>query len=181
LDLAGSTDSGIVLNMCEHFGVPHGEEGVEHFYAFYLERLEWNLAHGGFGGRVLPGVVELLDRLATDDTAAVGLLTGNIADGAAVKMQHYGLDHHFEFGAYGCDFADRNLLGPVALERAANHLGREFSPQETLVIGDTPKDISCAHAMGAKCLAVATGRFSADELKAAGADFVLPGLNELEH
>jgi phosphoglycolate phosphatase-like HAD superfamily hydrolase len=179
LDLAGSTDSGIVGKMLAHFGYSEELEEFERFYTFYLERLEWNLAHGGFEGQVLPGVVELLERLADDDGATVGLLTGNIAGGAAAKMRHYGLDHHFEFGAYGCDFADRNRLGPIALERAAGHAGRSFSPQETLVIGDTPKDIACAHAMGSRCLAVATGRFSVDELQAAGADRVIEGLSEI--
>ncbi|MFC7337198.1 HAD family hydrolase [Haloferula chungangensis] len=178
LDLAGSTDSGIVLNMFSHFGLPHSDDQVERFYEFYLGRLEWNLAHAGFEGRVLPGAVDLLDQLAADEDATVGLLTGNIAGGAALKMRHYGLDHHFAFGAYGCDFADRNLLGPIALDRAAKHSGRSFSPEETLVIGDTPKDIACAHAMGSKCLAVATGKFSVDELLEAGADFALPGLSE---
>ena len=179
LDLAGSTDSGIVLNMLAHFGVPESAEELESFYSFYLERLEWNLAHGGYDGRVLPGAVELLEQLANEEGATVGLLTGNIAGGAAAKMRHYGLDHHFGFGAYGCDFADRNRLGPVALERAAKHAGRSFFPEETLVIGDTPKDIACAHAMGSKCLAVATGRFSVDELKTAGADSVLTVLTDL--
>lgn len=180
LDLAGSTDSGIVLNMFAHFDRPFSEVEVERFYAFYLERLEWNLEHGGFDGRVLPSAVEVLEQLAADDEATVGLLTGNIAGGAAAKMRHYGLGHHFGFGAYGCDFADRNRLGPVALARAAKHAGRSFSPKETLVIGDTPKDIACAHAMGSKCLAVATGRFSTDELQAAGADIVMSGLSELK-
>ncbi|MEP4078537.1 HAD family hydrolase [Haloferula sp.] len=178
LDLAGSTDSGIVANMLEHFGYSESLEEYEKFFGFYLERLEWNLANGGFDGQVLPGVTDLLDELADDFEVTVGLLTGNIAGGAAAKMQHYGLDHHFDFGAYGCDHADRNLLGPVALERASEYAGRNFSPEETLVIGDTPKDIKCAHAMGARCLAVATGRFSAEELRQAGADRVIERLTD---
>ena len=173
LDLAGSTDSGIVANMLEHFGYDEDAGEFEKFFTFYLERLEWNLANGGFDGRVLPGVMELLDQLDDDFEMTVGLLTGNIAGGAAAKMRHYGLDHHFDFGAYGCDHADRNLLGPVALERASEYAGRNFSPEETLVIGDTPKDIKCAHAMGSRCLAVATGRFSAEEIRDAGADIVI--------
>ncbi|MGB6223068.1 HAD family hydrolase [Haloferula sp.] len=176
LDLAGSTDLGLVAGMLAHFGQPEQVEGIESFFAVYLERLEWNLSNGGFEGRVLPGVTELLDRLAGNDEVTVGLLTGNIAAGAATKMRHYGLHHHFGFGAYGCDFADRNKLGPVALERAADFAGRNFSPEETLVIGDTPKDIACAHAMGARCLAVATGGFSEQELRDFGADEVLADL-----
>ncbi|MEM1083335.1 MAG: HAD hydrolase-like protein [Verrucomicrobiota bacterium] len=179
LDLAGSTDSGLVNNLLAHFGLEGDAATIEGFFSHYLERLEWNLAHGGFDGRVLPGVTVLLDQLGANKAATVGLLTGNTAGGAAVKMRHYGLDHHFGFGAYGCDHADRNRLGPVALERAAAETGRNFTPGDTLVIGDTPKDIACAHAMGARCLAVATGSFSAEQLRAAGADGVVEGFEEL--
>ena len=176
LDLAGSTDSGIVMDMHEHFGVDGSEDQVERFYTAYLERLEWNLAHGGFDGRVLPGVVALLESLAGDESVAVGLLTGNIAGGASAKMRHFGLDHHFPFGAFGDDHHDRNELGPVALERASGHAGREFSAEGTLVIGDTPKDIRCAKAMGARCLAVATGSFCAGQLRDHGAEIVVESL-----
>ena len=180
LDLAGSTDLGVVAGMFEHFGRPCGPPETEAFFASYLRRLDWNLTHGGFAGRVLPGVVELLDELAGLPGITVGLLTGNIAGGAAAKMRHFGLDRHFPFGAYGCDHADRNLLGPVALERAARHAGGGFLPEETVVIGDTPKDIACAAAMGSPCVAVATGRFTAGELRAAGATRVVATLEELK-
>lgn len=176
LDLAGSTDLGVLGGILDHFGLPHGPDRTSTFFETYLRRLEWNLAHGGFPGRVLPGVVDLLEDLACSPEITVGLLTGNIASGAAAKMRHFGLDRHFPFGAYGCDHADRNLLGPVALERAARHSGRSFSPVETVVIGDTPKDIACAQAMGASCVAVATGRFTVEELHHAGADRVVATL-----
>ena len=179
LDLAGSTDLGVVAGIFRHFDRSPGAEEVEAFFASYLRRLEWNLAHGGFPGRVLPGAEELLDELASTPGVAVGLLTGNLAAGAAAKMRHFGLDRHFPFGAYGCDHADRNLLGPVALERAARHAGRAFSPGETLVIGDTPKDIACARALGSPCVAVATGAFTMDRLRAAGANRVVATLHEL--
>ena len=113
-----------------------------------------------FRGRTIEGAVTLLDELAARPHAALGLLTGNIAGGAASKVRHYGLAAYFAFGAYGCDDADRNRLGPVALDRATTHTGRGFTPRETWIIGDTPKDIACARAIGARCLAVATGRFS---------------------
>lgn len=180
LDLAGSTDLGVLAGILAHFERPHGKEEEALFFGTYLRRLEWQLAHGGFPGRVLPGAADLLEKLAGVSGVTVGLLTGNVADGAAAKMRHYGLLHHFAFGAYGCDHADRNLLGPVALERAAIHAGRDFTAEETLVIGDTPKDIACARAMGARCLAVATGKFSADQLRACGADMVVQGLDDPE-
>jgi len=167
LDLAGATDSGLVAGLFDHFGRSYGDGDFDAYCEIYLERLEWNLIHGGFAGVALPGAVGLLDHLADHSQITVGLLTGNVEAGAMTKMRHYGMDHHFGFGAYGCDHADRNRLGPVALERASRHAGREFSPEETLVIGDTPKDIACAAAMGARCLAVATGAFTEEGLEEA--------------
>ena len=177
LDLAGSTDLGIIANIYAYFKIELTAEQIEVYFKTYLGRLNWNLTHGGFPGRVLAGVPELLTRLAEQQPrATIGLLTGNTADGAAAKMLHFGLTKHFAFGAYGCDHADRNRLGPIALERAALHAGRNFTVTETWVIGDTPKDIACAHAIGARCLAVATGQFSAEQLLAHGADRVVESL-----
>lgn len=178
LDLAGATDLGIVLGLHEYFAVEPTRERIESYLAVYQQRLDWNLAHGGFPGRVLDGVGDLLDILAAREQATLGLLTGNTAGGAASKVRHFGLASYFAFGAYGCDHADRNRLGPIALERAAAHAGRAFSAEETWVIGDTPKDIACAKAIGARCLAVATGRFNADELAAHGADRVVEDLTQ---
>jgi phosphoglycolate phosphatase len=178
LDLAGSTDLGVLAGILAHFDRAHGPEEEAVFFACYLRHLEDNLARGGYPGRVLPGAAELLESLSHLPEVTVGLLTGNIAGGAAAKMQHFGLHAHFAFGAYGCDHADRNLLGPVALQRAAVHAGRDFSADETLVIGDTPKDVACAKAMGARCLAVATGHFNAEQLRECGASMVVERLDD---
>ena len=178
LDLAGSTDLGIIASIHSHFAVEHTRERFTAYLEIYLARLDWNLAHGGFPGRVHDGVPKLLTELTQHPDATVGLLTGNTSGGAAAKMRHFGLAEHFPFGAYGCDHADRNRLGPIALERASAHAGKSFSPGETWVIGDTPKDIACAHAIGARCLAVATGSFSAAQLIAHGADQVVESLDQ---
>jgi phosphoglycolate phosphatase-like HAD superfamily hydrolase len=177
LDLAGSTDLGVVANIFAYFGKPATAEETAAYFDVYLRRLEWNLSQGLFPGRVLDGVPEVLAALAAKPGATLGLLTGNTAAGAAAKMRHFGLDHYFAFGAHGCDHADRNLLGPIALKRAAVHAGRGFTSEETLVIGDTPKDIACARAIGARCLAVATGRFSAAELRLHAPDLVVESLD----
>ena len=179
LDLAGSTDLGILESLYIHFGIEATEEQTHRFFEAYHRHLESGLETDTSEGRVLDGVVELLEDLANHGKAQLALLTGNTSLGARIKLKHYHLDHHFTFGAYGSDRADRDLLGPIALERAFALTGKEFHPERTLVIGDTPKDIACAHAMGAKCLAVATGRFSAQELEAAGADWVIGSLRNL--
>jgi phosphoglycolate phosphatase-like HAD superfamily hydrolase len=106
------------------------------------------------------------------------LLTGNTEQGAGIKVRHFGLADYFAFGAYGCDHADRNRLGPIALQRAEAHAGKAFSAKETWIIGDTPKDIACAKAIGARCLAVATGSFSIEQLQSHGADLVVASLDE---
>ena len=175
LDLAGSTDSGIVRGMLDHFD---SDLELEEFYRVYLSRLSPNLS--SFSGRVLPGVSELLATLEQTG-AALGLLTGNIAHGAKAKIEHYGLDGYFSInvGAYGDDHHDRNKLGPVALERATAAHGVDFQAAHAVVIGDTPKDIACGKAMGAATLAVATGRFSVEELDACGADLTVEDLCDL--
>jgi len=178
LDLAGATDLGISAYIHAHFGTEVTSEGNDAFFRIYQQRLDINLKNENFGGRVIPGAPEMLAALAERPGTTLGLLTGNIASGAASKVRHYGLDQYFSFGAYGCDHADRNKLGPIALERAAAQTGRSFTAGEIWIIGDTPKDIACAHAIGARCLAVATGRFSVEELAACGADKVACTLDE---
>lgn len=175
LDLAGSTDSGIVRGILEHFG---SNLDLESFYEVYLSKLEPNLAM--FNGRVLPGVSSLLAEYERRDDVSLGLLTGNMTRGAKAKMLHYDLDQYFAFGAYGDDHDDRNLLGPIALERAEQQLGQSFASENCVVIGDTPKDIACGKAMGAITLAVATGRFSTTELAAYSPDHLLEDLTSAE-
>jgi phosphoglycolate phosphatase-like HAD superfamily hydrolase len=178
LDLAGSTDLGIIENLYVHFQVEPSSELTHRFFEIYHKYLEESLEANPAEGRVLDGVFELLENLAGQN-AQLGLLTGNTALGAEIKLRHYGLHHHFPFGAYGSDRADRNLLGHIALERALAVTGKKFTPDRTLIIGDTPKDIACAHAISARCLAVATGHFTAEQLEQAGADWVLGSLREV--
>ena len=179
LDLAGSTDLGILENLYVHFKMDATEEQTHRFFDAYHRHLEASLEANPADGKVLDGVFELLERLVSVKNAQLGLLTGNTSLGAEIKLRHYGLGHHFTFGAYGSDRADRNLLGAIALERAFAMTGHAFQADRTLIIGDTPKDIACAHAIGAKCLAVATGQFTAAQLEAAGADWVLGSLRDL--
>jgi phosphoglycolate phosphatase-like HAD superfamily hydrolase len=178
LDLAGATDLGIVIGIHRYFAVEPTRERIDSYLAIYQQRLDWNLAHGTYPGRVIGGAPELLEELADRPHATLGLLTGNTAGGAASKVRHFGLSRYFAFGAYGCDHHDRNRLGPIALQRAADHAGGSFSAAETWIIGDTPKDIACAKAIGARCLAVATGRFNTAELAAHGADKVVESLDQ---
>ncbi|MGH9091382.1 MAG: haloacid dehalogenase-like hydrolase, partial [Acidimicrobiales bacterium] len=125
-------------------------------------------------GRVLPGVARVLAGLAEEGTVVQTVLTGNVAPNAAVKLGAFGLQRwlDLEIGAYGSDHADRELLVPVALERAARLRGRTFAPGDVWVVGDAPADLACARAGGARCLLVATGRAGYHELAALRPDAV---------
>ena len=124
-------------------------------------------------GHLFPGVRELLERLNKLDRVLVGLLTGNVLRGAELKLKRWNLEPYFRFGAFGDDHEDRAVLAQIALEKAKSLSGRAFTGAETTVIGDTPKDIACARAIGARAVAVATGSVGRAELEAAGPDVLL--------
>ena len=113
----------------------------------------------------MPGLPSLIHRLRDETDHTLALLTGNIARGAWIKIEHFGFEGIFGFGAFGDDHHDRNQLGPIAVQRALDHSGSHFAAEDVIVIGDTPKDIACARACDAMAVAVATGRFSAPELQ----------------
>ena len=114
------------------------------------------------------------------DDMALGLLTGNFEEGARIKLQHFDLWKYFRCGAFGDDASDRNHLVPVAMQRARDCGLVDASPSDVVVIGDTPHDIACARAVGATPVAVATGSYSVDQLRGAGADIVFKDLSETE-
>lgn len=179
LDLAGSTDLGLMACLAVHYGFEASDSVItSRFFESYHEHLESHLHADHYAGILIEGAANLVGELANAGHAALGLLTGNTAKGAQIKVRRHGIHHHFPFGAYGCDHADRNRLGPIALERAAAHHGRNFDPAATWIIGDTPKDIACAKAFGARCIAVATGSFTTDQLRDHAPDFTCESLTE---
>jgi phosphoglycolate phosphatase-like HAD superfamily hydrolase len=175
-DFAGRTDPQIVLDLVTAAGVPEREakQNLPRMRELYVERLARALDRERM--RLHAGVVDLLERLAARRDVVLALLTGNWEPGARVKLARFDLNRYFGFGAFGCDGIDRSELPPVALERAERASGRRFRPEETLIVGDSRFDVSCARAHGIPCLAVATGRTSAATLREAGADWVVPDL-----
>lgn len=179
LDLAGATDLGLLATLCGHYQQDAADPALaDHFFETYHSHLDRNLNAPEYPGTLIDGADRLVDALASRGDTALGLLTGNTARGANLKVRRHGLDHHFPFGAYGCDHADRNRLGPIALDRAARHHGRKFEAAATWIIGDTPRDIACAKAIGARCIAVATGSFTAAQLAKHDPDIVCESLAE---
>ncbi len=132
------------------------------------------------GGAACPGIADVLALLAEDPRVVSTLLTGNIEANTLVKVAAFGLDRWLDptVGAYGSDATDRNLLVPVALRRLSARRGVALGPEDAWVIGDTPRDLACARAVGARCLLVATGRYRLDELAALEPDAALEDLRD---
>jgi phosphoglycolate phosphatase-like HAD superfamily hydrolase len=127
------------------------------------------------GYRVLEGVEDLL-LILSDTGTMLGLVSGAMEGAARVKLSRADLNRFFVFGGYGSDSDDRVLLTHVAIDKAATLHGHDVTPDRVFVVGDTPLDVEAAHAVGAVSVAVASGRFSVEELRAAGARQVLPSL-----
>ena len=178
LEIAGRTDKWIVEQLLARDGLAHGEQEIARFLDVYVERLaqELPVRQGGLH----PGVLGILEEGHRRQDIVQGLLTGNIEKGARLKLSRYGVNHFFEFGAFADDSPVRNELGPHAQRRARDRHGEEFAPDRIYIIGDTPHDVACARAIGAKAIAVATGSFSAAELQACGADAVFTDLGHPE-
>ena len=122
----------------------------------------------------------LLEALRSREDIVLALLTGNLERGAKLKHTHYGVWHYFEFGAFADDHHDRNALGPFARARARERHGFEFPPERIFVLGDTPHDIACARAIGARAIAIATGKFKSAELAAHQPDFLFENASDIE-
>ena len=180
LDLAGATDASVARVLFAAFGIEDTPTHRSRFFSAYAEALRDALKLNGHRAQLMPGIQQLLAHFATNDRAHLGLLTGNIESGARIKLGHFELDAHFGFGAFGDDAEHRDALGPIALERARHHTGSTIDPADAVVIGDTPRDVACARAAGTKVLAVATGRFSVNELRDCRPDAVLADLSAVE-
>jgi phosphoglycolate phosphatase-like HAD superfamily hydrolase len=175
----GMTDRAIVRTGIAALGHEPDEAAIDQLIGDYLALLEVELLRAE-GARVHAGVHETLDHLAPLPGAAIGLGTGNVIEGARHKLRHLGLDHRFAFGGYGSDHEGRPELLQIGADRGAARLGLPRSACRVVVIGDTPRDIAAARAIGAVCLAVATGNFPLDELRSHHPDLALPDLTPPE-
>lgn len=173
---SGKTDPRIVLELSENAGLPRSlvRHRLDEVFSRYLEILEDHMPPGS--AVALPGTRSLLDRLADHGGVTLALLTGNVREGAALKLRSAGFPELFPFGAFGSDHEDRNRLVPVAWERALAATGKQFGPEETVVVGDAEADILCARAVGARVVAVATGWTPRERLAALSPDALLDSL-----
>jgi phosphoglycolate phosphatase-like HAD superfamily hydrolase len=149
-------------------------------FQHYLDGMAHEIAQPGHTTHVYPGVTALLDALHERSDVLLGLLTGNIAEGAALKLRSAGLQHYFELGAYGSDHERRDALPAVAVARARDVCGRSFSGKDIIIVGDTPSDVRCGQSLGVFALGVCTGRHARHTLLAEGADEVLDDLSDTQ-
>jgi phosphoglycolate phosphatase len=176
----GRTDPGIIRDLADLWGAGDSEAVldrlVEDCIARYLEVLAGEVASGEV--ETLPGIGELVTALSADRRAVVGLLTGNVEEGARIKLAPTGLLSLFKVGAYGSDSALRADLPAVAVARAEALTGRRLAGKDVVVIGDTPADIECGAGIGVTAIAVATGRHDVDELAAHAPDYLFADFSD---
>jgi len=179
----GKTDPEIVTELLEAAGRPgpHQAGHVQTLCRRYVDLLARELEQSAAGITVMPGIHPLLQRLETEDEVVLGLLTGNMAEGATLKLRAAGLDPAcFRVGAFGSDSARRPELPPIAARRAEPYFGRVPSGSEVVIIGDTPADIACGVCISARAVAVATGAYSVADLAACGPHAVFQDLSDTD-
>jgi phosphoglycolate phosphatase-like HAD superfamily hydrolase len=178
INMAGKTDMQILREGCELHSIDHSNGVIPEFYRIYARYLKENMKSAG--GHIKPGISEALRLLHAREECILGLLTGNIEEGARIKLAFFGLDDYFDIGAFGNDDEDRDRLLPIAVNKLFKKNSLKVGFRDCIVIGDTPRDVSCSKPYGAFSVAVATGPYSAATLSAAGADVVLNDLSDTE-
>ncbi|MBM3907277.1 MAG: haloacid dehalogenase-like hydrolase [Gemmatimonadetes bacterium] len=179
----GKTDRQIVRESMRMagFGDAEIDAKMDVLLADYLQRLEHTVSSGEHGVRMHLGIPALLDALEARDEVVLGLLTGNVAPGASLKLRAAGLDPaRFRVGAFGSDHEHRPALPAIAQQRAAAMLGRDVAGDAIVIIGDTPADVECGRGIGARAVAVATGHFTTEALAAFQPHAVVEDFTDLD-
>jgi phosphoglycolate phosphatase-like HAD superfamily hydrolase len=181
VSFAGMTDSSIMPALAQAAGI--GDDGLRargrRLETAYLQALQAEMARADERRRVLPGIRRLLDAVAPREDARLGLLTGNLENGARIKLEPFGLNAFFPAGGFGSDHPDRREVARIAHRRTCQHFGLDFPPECVVVIGDTVYDVDCARHNGFRSLAVACGWGAREELAAAAPDALLDDLSNL--
>jgi phosphoglycolate phosphatase len=178
LKFAGRTDVSLVREFFAVHHIPATNENFEIFFERYIFWLDHILSESQM--EICPGALDFIHGLrALEEPPALGLLTGNIRLGAEIKLRRAGLWDYFVVGAFADDAEDRDQIATIARDRSARYLRESFSPAQVVVIGDTPLDIRCARAIGAKVLAVATGGAPLPELVSHSPDWAVESLREI--
>jgi len=180
---SGKTDAQVVFELFEGICVKDEEiyDWMPKLIDEYVKRLA-KVLHGPTTTELKPGVHELLAQLKAREDVLLSLLTGNCESAARLKLSTQGLEHYFNFkmGGFGDRAKHRNELPAIAVEKAKHHHGHHFLGKSVVVIGDTPSDVRCVEALGARVVAVATGSYSVETLKNEGPDFLFADLSKTQ-
>ena len=179
----GKTDPQIVRELMRDVGHDdaHIDARLQALFIRYVQCLREELRDPAHPSKPLPGVTDLLDALARRSDVTLGLLTGNLVDGARAKLEAVGIDPDiFVVGAYGSDHELRPELPAIAQRRARARLGVDIAGPDIVVIGDTPADLQCGRDIGVRAIGVATGRYTTDDLAAQGAVAVFADLSDTD-
>jgi phosphoglycolate phosphatase len=178
VSFAGRTDTGLAREFFLKHRIEPTQENFRRFFDCYVHLLHHLLSHAV--GEICPGVWRLIYELQKlPKPPALGLLTGNIRLGAEIKLHHFNLWEAFAIGAFADDHEDRNQIAAVARDRGARALNENLRGEQIVVIGDTPLDIRCGKAIGAKVLAVATGGSTVAELRVHNPDWAVTDLGKV--
>ena len=179
VEFAGRTDWSILADIMAKYGRSLDPVLLADLRDRYVRHLAEEIQHRGTGVKdVMPGIRPLLDDLQQREDTALALVTGNFLEGARIKLEYFDLWRYFPCGAFGGDASNRNDLVPIALSRARESGIVNGDPSKVLVVGDTPNDVECALVVGATPVGVATGSYSMDDLRAAGAEIVFKDLSD---
>jgi phosphoglycolate phosphatase-like HAD superfamily hydrolase len=181
VSFAGRSDRAIAMDLFQSHGIETSDANWRRFCLGYVDRLEKTLTT--HQGSVLPGVLDLLHTLAARGDVAIGLLTGNVREGARRKLGYYGLWEWFPFGGFGDEHVERCDIAAAALAAARDHLNGHANNRgagQVLVIGDTPHDIACGRSIGALCVGVPTGHTNMETLRGASPDVLVETLEDLD-
>ena len=179
ISMAGKTDIQIMKEGIAKHNLPSNNGILFAIINAYIKNLIIEMNNDK--RHIKPGIKETLKMLITGNSNyQVVLLTGNIEQGARIKLEPFDLNRYFPSGAFGSDDEDRNKLLPIAVKRFKSISGKEINFRDCIIIGDTPRDVYCAKPYGASCIAVATGPYSANSLIEAGADVVMEDLSDID-
>lgn len=174
---AGRTDRAIVSELIEQHNLTSDEITWKKFQDCYFRLLPGFLQQ--LDGAILPGVIEILGDLSIRPDIEVGLLTGNFRNGANIKLSHFGISHHFEFGGFGDRHHHRDDVAREAVDEIQSRFGVQANGRPVVIIGDTPADIRCARAVNATAIAVATGVYQADDLQKESPDHLFEDFSDV--
>ena len=180
MQMAGRTDAWILSDAVAMHGIPQDSSLIARFPDVYVRHLAVEIEKPHPRKLVMPGIPALLDALSRRADVYLALATGNFETAARLKLEHFDLWRYFPCGAFGDAAPSRNGLVPKAIARIAAQGGPVFTAADAVVIGDTPLDVACAHAVGARAIGVATGPHGADELRQAGAHEVFADLSDTQ-